>query len=138
MFHQGPRRVTTGAAVFSAVLVLAACRQPADDPATEVTTTSTTETGHDSSGPPTSVATEPEATTIAVALAGGNVVGEVRTEVVPLDQAVRIEVSGDSAEEVHVHTYDLYGDVTPAGPPSSSSWPTSPASTRSSWRARTG
>ncbi len=124
MFHQGPRRVATDAAVFSAVLVLAACRQPADDLATEVTTTSTTVTGDDSSapptsaatGPPSSAATEAEATTIAVALAGGNVVGKVRTEVVPLDEAVRLEVSGDTAEEVHVHTYDLYGDVAPAEP----------------------
>lgn len=105
MSHHFPRRALAGFALAIASITLAACDddQAADDLRTDQSTTTT------------SAAAEPDAATIAVSLAGGDVVGEVRTEVIPLDQPVRIEVSGDT-EEVHVHTYDLFGDVTPGEP----------------------
>ena len=97
------RRALAGAAIAIISIVLAACGgdQTAESGAPDATTTS---------------ASEPEVRTISVSFAGGAVAGGVRTETVPLDEPVRIEVSGDVEEQVHVHTYDLVQDVAPNDP----------------------
>lgn len=116
MPHPVPRRALAGVALVVTSVALAACgeEQAAEDPATQEPTTSTTAAGEVMQS--TTTAAEPEVATIAVSFADGNVVGGLRTETVTLDEPVRIEVSGDTEAEVHVHTYDLFGEVTPQAP----------------------
>ena len=97
------RGALAGGAIAIISIVSAACGgdQTADSGARDPTTTS---------------ATEAEVRTISVSFADGAVAGGVRTETVPLDEPVRIEVSGDVEEEVHLHTYDLVDDVAPNDP----------------------
>lgn len=53
---------------------------------------------------------------IEVAFEDGAVVGGPRREAVELGEKVRLVVTADTAEEVHVHTYDLKADVGPGQP----------------------
>ena len=67
----------------------------------------------------TSAAIETTTTTspgirIEVVVAGGEVRSVLRQEV-PLGEAVTISVSSDTADEVHVHTYDVFADVEAGG-----------------------
>jgi len=49
---------------------------------------------------------------IDIVLSGGAVERVERFEV-PLDGAVRVSVTADVADEIHLHGYDLRADVTP-------------------------
>lgn len=49
--------------------------------------------------------------TIEVTYANGQVVGGVRTQPVRLGEKVRLRVTSDVDEEIHVHTYDVMADV---------------------------
>jgi hypothetical protein len=113
VYHHLSRRALACVALLITSLA-AACGedQAADDPSGRPAAT-TSAAGDEARGPTSTAAPAPEAVTIAVDLAGGDVVGGVRTEVVALDEAVRIEVSGDTEDDVHVHTYDLFGEVAP-------------------------
>jgi len=53
---------------------------------------------------------------IAVAVAGGNVDIASERVSVPLGSEVTVKVTSDVADEVHVHGYDLHGDVGPGEP----------------------
>jgi hypothetical protein len=53
---------------------------------------------------------------IALTVAAGTVSGESGRVVVTLGSAVRIEVTADVADEVHVHGYDLTVDTVPGQP----------------------
>jgi len=64
------------------------------------------------SAPTTSTAIAP-GRNIDVAFAGGQVVGGPRKEAVRLGEMVRIRVTSDVADEVHVHTYDVRAEVAP-------------------------
>jgi plastocyanin len=50
-----------------------------------------------------------------IAVRGGRPVGGIETITVHKGDAVRFVVSSDVAEEVHVHGYDLHGDVHAGG-----------------------
>lgn len=68
----------------------------------------------------TAPATEPTTTTeavhvIEVVVEGGQPQGGVRREEVALGAVVRIVVTSDVADEVHVHTYDVRADVAAGG-----------------------
>lgn len=107
-------------------LPLAACTATADSsttttaPATTTTTTTspavtgttgitTPATTADST---TTTSTGPDVTVIDIVLTGGTVERMERFDV-PLDSAVRVTVTADVADEIHLHGYDLYADVTP-------------------------
>ena len=109
-------RAVPGVAVAIASIALVACgdEQAADDPAAEESTT--TSAARDVAASTTTTVGEPEMATIAVSFAGGAVTAGAGTHTVSLDEPVRIEVSGDREEEVHVHTYDLVEEVTPEQP----------------------
>ncbi|CAN5250646.1 hypothetical protein BH24ACT1_BH24ACT1_03290 [soil metagenome] len=115
--HHLFRRAVSGTALLMSSVLLVACGndQAAEDPAPEESTASTTEVS-DVAAPSSTNVPEPGVRTISVSFADGAVPGGVRTETVPLDEPVRIEVSGDVEEEVHVHTYDLVDDVAPNDP----------------------
>ena len=54
--------------------------------------------------------------TIEVAYEGGAVAGGPRRETVGVGEEVKIVVTSDRKEEVHVHTYDLTAEVAPGAP----------------------
>lgn len=63
----------------------------------------------------TTTATVPDTTTlIAGAVVGGHFDGPERWEV-PRGNTVRIELTSDVADEVHVHGYDVLADLSPGG-----------------------
>ena len=81
--------------------------------ATTTTASTTTSPSTTSTQAPTSTTTTvagPEVTAIEIALTGGTVERVERFDV-PLDGAVRLTVSGDVSDEVHLHGYDLHADV---------------------------
>ena len=53
---------------------------------------------------------------IEVAYAGGQVAGGVQRTTVRVGETVRIRVTSDVADEVHVHTYDVKAEVAPGRP----------------------
>lgn len=67
-------------------------------------------------GPSSSTTTTEAVRVIDVAFAGGQVAGGARRETVPLGGKVRIRVTSDVADEVHVHTYDARARVAPGQP----------------------
>ena len=108
------------AVALSCAIALGACGGDDDE---EALTTTTSALGPTSSTPSS---TEPAATTtstavttntapttaqvIQVAYVAGQVVGGAQTVRARLGDTVRIELTSDAAEEMHLHTYDL---VTP-------------------------
>lgn len=63
--------------------------------------------------PSTSATPVDHTRTIELVYANAEVAGGVRTETVGLGEKVRLRVTSDVAEEVHVHTYDVMADVAP-------------------------
>lgn len=102
------------AVAVSCALALGACGQAEDTQDERSTTTEEETAGPSDSATATSptTATDP-ITLIEVAYAGGEVVGGVRTVAVRLGDTVRIRLTSDVAEELHVHTYDAVAAVVP-------------------------
>jgi len=90
-----------------------------DHDATTTTTTdndaTTTTTDHDAT---TTTTTDPDdgVVRVAVAVSAGRATTTDERAEVPLGATVELTVIADEADEVHVHGYDLHGDVTPASP----------------------
>ena len=79
-------------------------------PASSAATTAPTTTA----AAPTTAGVAPGARVVAVTVREGSVEGGARRESVDLGDQVRLQVTSDVADEVHVHGYDLRADV-PAG-----------------------
>jgi hypothetical protein len=117
MTPSGLARACAAAALLTTVAT--ACGDDDDPVAGSTTTTTTAAAGTDTTagGAPASTTTTTAAVrTIEVSFAGGRVSGGVRTERVALGETVRLRVTSDVADEVHVHTYDLIGAVGPDMP----------------------
>lgn len=106
-----------------AVLVMAACGDSGKTESSEPTAASrpplSSSASTDTNGTvaaATTTTTIEAVRTIEVAFAGGQVVGGARRETVRLGEEVRLRVTSDSADEVHVHTYDVSGAVAPGQP----------------------
>jgi hypothetical protein len=80
--------------------------------ATTVATTATTST----SGAATSNTAGFSGALVEAKVTGSNVETASKRVRVDLGQKVRVQVEADRAEEVHVHGYDLKGDVAPGKP----------------------
>ena len=65
---------------------------------------------------PTPTAVAPAGTTIEVTVTGGKVTTPSKRVKVKLGDTVRLTVTSDVAEEVHVHTYDRTADLAPGKP----------------------
>lgn len=57
------------------------------------------------------ITTGPDATVVAVEVTDGSVTGGAGRERIALGESVRLEVTSDVADRVHVHGYDLFEDV---------------------------
>lgn len=111
------------AAVILLLVVLTGC-DDGDDGGTGATTSATsTATGAASStAPPTSAPAEATTTSataagrvISVTIRGGRPEGGVRRERVTLGETVILRIDSDTADEVHVHGYDVKADVAAGG-----------------------
>ncbi|HEV2889602.1 MAG TPA: hypothetical protein VGX28_04430 [Frankiaceae bacterium] len=123
------RRAPLAAAAVLA-LALAACGDGGTPNGAATTAPPTTATVPPSSRPPTSSATSPSggagcglrtspaAGTVVVTatVKDGKVEAPSRSVSVKRGTKVRLEITSDVGDEVHVHTYDLKEDVTPGCP----------------------
>ena len=120
MSRSGLARACALAALLSVAASCGGDEDPDAGPASSASTTAASATTTGAAGgtaAPTSTTTAPPAArVIEVAFAGGRVTGGVRTEAVALGETVRLRVTSDVAEEVHVHTYDLVAEVSPGAP----------------------
>jgi hypothetical protein len=100
------------------VLMLAACSgdDTASPPSTAAPETTaapaSTSSSSTTSTPPTTEAVR----VVEVSYAGGQVAGGAQRISVRLGEKVRLRVTSDVADEVHVHTYDLRAAVAPGQP----------------------
>ncbi len=105
------------AVAVSCALALNGCGQVEDTQVERSTTTQEGTAGPTDSATATSPTTAANAIIVVeVAYARGEVVGGVRTVAVRLGDTVRIRLTSDVAEELHVHTYDAVAAVVPGQP----------------------
>jgi heme/copper-type cytochrome/quinol oxidase subunit 2 len=104
--------MTSSQSLFAALLLAAMLASPACSPGgrpTPTPTASPTETPSPSPQPsPT-----PQAKVIQVTVSGGQVSTAERRVEIPLGEMVRIEVTADVTDEVHVHGYERKVPVRP-------------------------
>jgi heme/copper-type cytochrome/quinol oxidase subunit 2 len=108
-------------ALFSLLLVACGVQEESFSPAPIPTTTSSTEpTATETTGsspttarePTTTTEPDPEITVVAIETTGGAVEVVQRFDV-PLNELVRVVVTADVTDEIHVHGYDLHADISP-------------------------
>lgn len=99
----------SGAARTGALLALSAALTAACGSSKTATASSSTTAG--ASVSTTAAGGVDNTRDIDVEYANGEVTGGVRTETVRVGDKVRLRVTSDVAEEVHVHTYDIMKDV---------------------------
>ena len=85
----------------------------ASDPASGSTSTATSTTT--SSTGSTSTATTPEPAVQTVRVVNGQPAGGIKTISYTKGDQIRLKVQSDTADEIHVHGYDLKKDVTAGG-----------------------
>ena len=85
----------------------------ASDPASGSTSTATSTTT--SSTGSTSTATTPEPAVHTVRVVNGQPAGGIKTISYTKGDQIRLKVQSDTADEIHVHGYDLKKDVTAGG-----------------------
>lgn len=107
-------RATRACALALVALVAPACGGGSADEegSTTTTTTASSATGAGSPAPPATEAVR----VIELAVAGGQVAGGVRKETVAVGERVRLRVTSDVPDEVHVHTYDVRVAARPGVP----------------------
>lgn len=106
-----------GAPMLVAALTLAGCSTGQSESAAPAPAAAPTEA---SSAAPTAEPTaapeptdRPDAQVVAVTVAGGEVSGDIGRVEVPMGTRVRLTITADVTDEVHVHGFDLNEDVTP-------------------------
>lgn len=126
------QRIAIAAAAAVVIVVLFFVFRPDDDneqPATPATTTTaaTTSGATTTSGttattpatttmPTTTAAAPPKPVVIRITVRSGKVVGGIRRVAIPKGRRVRLVVTADVADHVHLHGYDLMRDVAPGAP----------------------
>lgn len=115
-----PRSVHVPVLTLCAALMLAGCGT--EDPSTAAATApssapspvpSVSPSAVETAVPASPSPTADDAQLIAVTVADGEVTGDTGRVEVPLGGKVRLTVTSDVADEVHVHGVDLYADVSP-------------------------
>lgn len=118
----GNRIAIVAVGLVAAILAFVALR-PADEETTSATTTTATATERTTTTPATAVATTQAPTTTAtgpetftISVKGGQPVGGVEEIKVQRGDEIRIRVTADAPEEVHLHGYDVEKPVGPGEP----------------------
>jgi len=104
-------------ALLIAALVVplaAGCASASGTPNSSTTAPAAASSGS-SSSPSTASSSAPAALTITAAVADGKVTPAAKQYDVPLGTPVHIEVTSDKKGEIHVHGYELEGQVTKDG-----------------------
>jgi len=106
------RRLAASAAVL---LLLTACSagSDTDDPDVAAQAPSATATASATAAPSPAPSPSPSGTVVEVTYAGGQVTGVGPRVPVKLGEQVVLRFTSDVVEEIHVHGYDLYADLTP-------------------------
>jgi heme/copper-type cytochrome/quinol oxidase subunit 2 len=108
------------AVLLVSVLALTGCGS--DEPTATPTTTPTTQATTTTPSPAasSSQATEPEpvvtpddAQIVAITVAGGEITGDTGRVEVPTGTTVRLTVTSDAPDEIHVHGFDLRAALSP-------------------------
>jgi hypothetical protein len=115
------RRIGLIVGGLAATVVLFFVLRPADEdgatpaPATTATLTRTVETSVEPPAPPPP-ATRPPVPTVRIAIRGGELVGGLQQITVKRGGTVRLVVTSDVSDHVHVHGIDVFQDVAPGKP----------------------
>ncbi|MGY1754701.1 hypothetical protein [Blastococcus sp. SYSU D01042] len=116
-----PLRHALAVAALALLLPLAACAgtdaEAGDDAA--ATSSSTPATGSGTTAEPAEAAPAApveRGTRIEVRVTGGGVAGDTGRVPVAAGEQVTLAITGDTADEVHVHGYDLIADLVPGTP----------------------
>jgi FtsP/CotA-like multicopper oxidase with cupredoxin domain len=128
MNPRDPRLLLIAGGVIAAIVLFLVLRPSDDEDAAttdtvaastgtqgETTTAAETETTSDTTPAATTTVAEP-APTIAVTVRDGEPVGGLARATVKQGDPVTIVVDADTADEVHVHGYDLKANVAPGTP----------------------
>ncbi|WP_104524709.1 cupredoxin domain-containing protein [Blastococcus atacamensis] len=110
------RRVLA-AALLPLSLVLAGCAgTEVLDAAGSSSAASSTSGGATEGSTAATTPAEPAGTALTVEVAGGQLAGDTGRVPVPLGDPVTVTITSDTADEVHLHGYDVTADL-PAGTP---------------------
>lgn len=111
-----PRRLPVLATALGCAALLTGCAgpdgNPDDDAAATPAVSATTAAG--SPSPPGPSPSADDAQAISITVSGGEVTGVEPRTVVPTGSRVRLTITSDVADEVHVHGYDLTERLTVA------------------------
>ncbi|HWI21855.1 MAG TPA: hypothetical protein VNT22_04475 [Baekduia sp.] len=111
-------RIAIGVAAVAAVViafVLAKGSDEAKTPTSSVTTTATTTTEATTTATTTAPTAHVEPQTVSITIKNAKPVGGIQKLEVTRGDRVAIKVSSDTADEIHVHGYDLAKDVAAGG-----------------------
>ena len=109
-------RPTPAALMLAAALALTACGGSDEETASPSASPSSTPSNASSPTPSageTPVVEPDDAQVITLAVAGGQVTGDIDRVEVPLGTSVRLSITTDVADEVHVHGYEITRALTP-------------------------
>ena len=93
-------------------VTVAATTTTASATTTAVPTTAAVSIPTTTAAPATTAAPQPAGTVVDLEVTDGQIAGGARREAARLGEEVTIRVSGDSADHVHVHGYDLFLHLT--------------------------
>ena len=119
---QRPTALLLALAGVAVLIALFFVLRPGDDSDEASTTPTTTQPETETTPPTTGVETSPPPPpapplqTIRIVVRGGTIVGALRHATIPKGRRVRLLVSADVADEVHLHGYDISRDVAPGRP----------------------
>lgn len=108
MLHRISRSCFCAIGIAGIAVIFGACGSD-QDPALNAQPTTTTSPG----GSTTTTTLSPKVKVFSISVTGEKVDGGPQTLDVKVGDQVRIEVTSDTANEVHVHGYDLTGKVEP-------------------------
>jgi hypothetical protein len=109
-------RLLIGLAAVAALVVAFVLLRPDDDDAVAPPTAEPIPTTTDTTTESTPTETAPERVRMVVRVQGGRPVGGIVRATARQGESVLLIVRSDVADHVHVHGYDLMGDVGPGSP----------------------
>jgi heme/copper-type cytochrome/quinol oxidase subunit 2 len=109
-------RPTAPALLLATALALTACAGGDDDaaaPTPSPTAVLTAVPPSEGTTEPEPVVTPDDAQVVAITVAGGQATGDTGRVEVPMGTTVRLTVTSDAADQLHVHGFDLTAAVSP-------------------------